>query len=92
MTLFYCAHWQSYVSGTLRLGKVDVTEAQCMIMLIHLISAVFGPEIWMTKVFEYLCFCSVINQFDIFKHKKLNFRHKVKEIERIEIVNHTLNK
>lgn len=52
MTLFYCAHWQSYVSGTLRLGKVDVTEAQCMIMLIHLISAVFGPTIWMAKVFN----------------------------------------
>ncbi|XP_055314568.1 choline/ethanolaminephosphotransferase 1 isoform X3 [Sitodiplosis mosellana] len=49
MTLFYCAHWQSYVSGTLRLGKVDVTEAQCMIMLIHMISAVFGPEIWIAK-------------------------------------------
>ncbi|XP_055314569.1 choline/ethanolaminephosphotransferase 1 isoform X4 [Sitodiplosis mosellana] len=51
MTLFYCAHWQSYVSGTLRLGKVDVTEAQCMIMLIHMISAVFGPEIWIAKIF-----------------------------------------
>lgn len=51
MTLFYCAHWQSYVSGTLRLGKVDVTEAQCMIILIHLISAVFGPNIWMAKVY-----------------------------------------
>ncbi|XP_031640941.1 cholinephosphotransferase 1 isoform X3 [Contarinia nasturtii] len=51
MTLFYCAHWQSYVSGTLRLGKVDVTEAQCMIIMIHLISAVFGPGIWMAKIF-----------------------------------------
>lgn len=50
MTLFYCAHWQSYVSGTLRLGKIDVTEAQCMIMLIHIISAVLGPGIWMSKV------------------------------------------
>lgn len=50
MTLFYCAHWQSYVSGTLRLGRIDVTEAQCMIMLIHIISAVFGPSIWMSKV------------------------------------------
>lgn len=56
MTLFYCAHWQSYVSGTLRLGKIDVTEAQCMIMLIHIISAIFGPGIWMTKVCK--CFIS----------------------------------
>lgn len=52
MTLFYCAHWQSYVSGTLRLGKVDVTEAQCMIIIIHLISAVFGPGIWTAKVYQ----------------------------------------
>ncbi|XP_058836579.1 cholinephosphotransferase 1 isoform X4 [Topomyia yanbarensis] len=50
MTLFYCAHWQTYVSGTLRFGKIDVTEAQCTIIGIHLISAVFGPSIWMTKL------------------------------------------
>ncbi|XP_055628829.1 cholinephosphotransferase 1 isoform X4 [Toxorhynchites rutilus septentrionalis] len=50
MTLFYCAHWQTYVSGTLRFGKIDVTEAQCTIIGIHLISAVFGPSIWMTKM------------------------------------------
>uniref|UniRef100_A0A1Q3G2T6 diacylglycerol cholinephosphotransferase n=1 Tax=Culex tarsalis TaxID=7177 RepID=A0A1Q3G2T6_CULTA len=50
MTLFYCAHWQTYVSGTLRFGRIDVTEAQCTIIGIHLISAVFGPEIWMTKI------------------------------------------
>ncbi|XP_035790908.1 cholinephosphotransferase 1-like isoform X2 [Anopheles albimanus] len=50
MTLFYCAHWQTYVSGTLRFGKIDVTEAQCTIIGIHLISAIFGPSIWMTKV------------------------------------------
>lgn len=50
MTLFYCAHWQTYVSGTLRFGKVDVTEAQVVIMGIHIISAVFGPAVWTTKV------------------------------------------
>lgn len=51
ITLFYCAHWQTYVSGTLRFGKIDVTEAQVTIMGIHIISAMFGPEIWLTKVF-----------------------------------------
>ncbi|XP_053661363.1 cholinephosphotransferase 1 [Anopheles marshallii] len=50
MTLFYCAHWQTYVSGTLRFGRIDVTEAQCTIIGIHMISAVFGPSIWMTKL------------------------------------------
>ncbi|XP_024942469.1 cholinephosphotransferase 1 isoform X10 [Cephus cinctus] len=50
MTLFYCAHWQTYVSGSLRFGKVDVTEAQFTIIGIHLVSAIFGPRIWMTKL------------------------------------------
>lgn len=50
ITLFYCAHWQTYVSGTLRFGRVDVTEAQFTIMFIHLISAIFGPDIWSTKI------------------------------------------
>lgn len=50
MTLFYCAHWQTYVSGSLRFGKVDVTEAQFTIITIHLISAIFGPKVWMMEV------------------------------------------
>ncbi|XP_014213228.1 choline/ethanolaminephosphotransferase 1 isoform X3 [Copidosoma floridanum] len=50
MTLFYCAHWQTYVSGSLRFGKVDVTEAQFTIMFIHLVSAVFGPTIWTKEI------------------------------------------
>ncbi|XP_057340687.1 choline/ethanolaminephosphotransferase 1 isoform X2 [Microplitis mediator] len=50
MTLFYCAHWQSYVSGSLRFGKIDVTEAQFTIISIHLTSAIFGPKIWMTEI------------------------------------------
>ncbi|XP_048516817.1 cholinephosphotransferase 1 isoform X2 [Dendroctonus ponderosae] len=52
MSLFYCAHWQTYVSGTLRFGKVDVTEAQITIMSILLISAIFGPSIWSIKFFR----------------------------------------
>ncbi|XP_058810791.1 cholinephosphotransferase 1 isoform X5 [Phymastichus coffea] len=52
MTLFYCAHWQTYVSGSLRFGKIDVTEAQFVIIGIHLISAIFGPAIW-TKELPY---------------------------------------
>ncbi|KAL3189990.1 hypothetical protein MRX96_020321 [Rhipicephalus microplus] len=50
ITLFYCAHWQTYVSGTLRFGKFDVTEAQFSVMMIHIISAVFGSDIWATKL------------------------------------------
>ncbi|KAF8786613.1 Choline/ethanolaminephosphotransferase 1 like protein [Argiope bruennichi] len=50
MTLFYSAHWQTYVSGTLRFGRFDVTEAQYTVMIIHLISAVFGPTIWSMQI------------------------------------------
>ncbi|CAB3364466.1 Hypothetical predicted protein [Cloeon dipterum] len=50
MTMFYFSHWQTYVSGTLKFTKVDVTEAQCTIMGIHMISAIFGSSIWATKI------------------------------------------
>lgn len=50
ITLFYIAHWQTYVSGTLRFGRFDVTEAQYTVMLIHMISAVCGPSIWSTQI------------------------------------------
>ncbi|XP_017468426.1 PREDICTED: cholinephosphotransferase 1 isoform X2 [Rhagoletis zephyria] len=50
IALFYCAHWQTYVSGTLRFGKIDVTEAQFTIMAIHVISAVFGPDVWQSRI------------------------------------------
>ncbi|XP_008192561.1 cholinephosphotransferase 1 isoform X3 [Tribolium castaneum] len=53
MTLFYCAHWQTYVSGTLRFGRIDVTEAQYTIMGILLLSTIFGPSVWSTKVFGF---------------------------------------
>ncbi|XP_050362460.1 cholinephosphotransferase 1 isoform X2 [Nymphalis io] len=50
MTLFYCAHWQAYVTGTLKMGRIDVTEAQYAIIGIHLISAVLGSDAWATKI------------------------------------------
>jgi hypothetical protein len=49
-TLFYTAHWQTYVSGTLQFGKFDVTEAQFTIIAIHLISAIFGTQIWSSVI------------------------------------------
>ncbi|CAH4036162.1 cholinephosphotransferase 1 isoform X5 [Pieris brassicae] len=50
MTLFYCAHWQAYVTGTLKMGRIDVTEAQYTIICIHLISATLGADVWATQV------------------------------------------
>lgn len=49
-TLFYTAHWQTYVSGTLVFGKFDVTEAQFTIIGIHLFSALFGSQVWASVV------------------------------------------
>ncbi|XP_042239799.1 cholinephosphotransferase 1-like isoform X5 [Homarus americanus] len=50
VTLFYCAHWQTYVSGTLRFGFIDVTEAQFGVMAIHIISVIFGSSFWSLKL------------------------------------------
>ena len=51
LTLFYCAHWRAYVSGSLHFGRVDVTEAQLSIMALHVISATFGRPIWAATLF-----------------------------------------
>jgi hypothetical protein len=48
--LFYCAHWQAYVSGTLHFGKIDVTEAQYAVIAVHLVTFFVGPEIWSKKI------------------------------------------
>ncbi|XP_049864928.1 cholinephosphotransferase 1 isoform X6 [Pectinophora gossypiella] len=50
MTLFYCAHWQAYVTGTLKLGRIDVTEAQYSIIIIQLLSATLGADFWATQL------------------------------------------
>lgn len=55
MTLFYCAHWQAYVTGTLKMGRIDVTEAQYSIIAIHLVSAILGPNFWATQVTSSNC-------------------------------------
>ncbi|KAM3958134.1 choline/ethanolaminephosphotransferase 1 bbc isoform 2-T2 [Aphomia sociella] len=66
MTLFYCAHWQAYVTGTLKMGRIDVTEAQYSIIGIHLVSAVLGPDFWSTQIptlnisINLICNCGVI--------------------------------
>lgn len=51
MVLFYIAHWQTYISGTLKFGKFDVTEAQMCIIMIHTISFLFGVDFWNIQLF-----------------------------------------
>ncbi|GAB6033220.1 hypothetical protein CHUAL_012823 [Chamberlinius hualienensis] len=50
ITLFYSAHWQTYVSGTLRFGKFDVTEAQFGVIALQLVSATFGTSVWSLQI------------------------------------------
>lgn len=44
--LFYTAHWQTYVSGTLRFGSFDVTEIQFSIIFMLILTAICGNSIW----------------------------------------------
>ncbi|XP_027011017.1 choline/ethanolaminephosphotransferase 1a [Tachysurus fulvidraco] len=48
--MFYCAHWQTYVSGTLRFGIIDVTEVQMFIILVYLLAAVGGSVFWQSVI------------------------------------------
>uniref|UniRef100_A0AAY4EJ84 Choline/ethanolaminephosphotransferase 1 n=1 Tax=Denticeps clupeoides TaxID=299321 RepID=A0AAY4EJ84_9TELE len=50
MFMFYCAHWQTYVSGTLRFGIIDVTEVQLFIISMHLLAAIGGVTFWQTPL------------------------------------------
>lgn len=48
--MFYCAHWQAYVSGTIKFGTIDVTEIQVAGMVIFIVSGIFGVQIWSQQV------------------------------------------
>ncbi|XP_054164044.1 cholinephosphotransferase 1-like isoform X2 [Oppia nitens] len=50
VALFYMAHWQTYVTGELRFAKFDVTEAQMTIIIILLVSSMFGTSIWTYEI------------------------------------------
>lgn len=50
MFMFYCAHWQTYVSGTLRFGIIDVTEVQIFFVMVYLLSALGGTAFWQSTI------------------------------------------
>lgn len=52
--LFYIAHWQAYVTGRMRFGHVDATEAQFTMMAVMLLTGMFGTQFWSSKVFGFL--------------------------------------
>jgi len=50
LIVFYSAHWQTHVTDIVVFRKIDVTEVQCAVMLIHLLTGMFGHEMWHYKV------------------------------------------
>jgi len=46
---FYCAHWQTYVSGKLKFGKLDCTEAQFSFIAVYMISTI-SPSFWAISI------------------------------------------
>ncbi|KAL7668525.1 hypothetical protein ACOME3_009223 [Neoechinorhynchus agilis] len=49
LSAFYIAHWQTYVTGELKFGYIDVTEAQCTAMIFQLFCAFVGTQ-WLIPV------------------------------------------
>jgi len=52
--LFYIAHWQTYVTGQMRFGNFDVTEAQITMMVLMMFTAFFGNWVWSWKLLGFL--------------------------------------
>lgn len=50
MTAFYVAHWQTYVTGTLKFGTIDVTEAQLCTYALFFVSGVFGDTLYSMNI------------------------------------------
>nr|XP_054761753.1 cholinephosphotransferase 1-like [Lytechinus pictus] len=48
--VYFTAHWQTYVCGTLKFGKLDVTEGQLGFCAVYLTAAFFGPDVWIKKI------------------------------------------
>ncbi|CAF0745533.1 unnamed protein product [Didymodactylos carnosus] len=46
---FYCAHWQTYISGKLRFGRLDCTETQFSFITFYIISTIY-PNFWTISI------------------------------------------
>eukprot|EP00045_Choanoeca_perplexa_P011807 m.126495 g.126495 ORF g.126495 m.126495 type:complete len:380 (+) comp15774_c0_seq9:88-1227(+) len=49
-TLYYVSHWECYVKGRLRFNEVDVTEAQYLIIVGFILTALFSESIWAIEI------------------------------------------
>jgi len=87
LTLFYFAQWEEYQRGVLELGYVNVTEAQILVMSLHMISFFFGSSVWLKALtigsfsiaLNMLPFCALIGSFVGTAY--VNFRNVVVEIQ-----------
>ncbi|KAI0978896.1 hypothetical protein GJ496_004912 [Pomphorhynchus laevis] len=43
---YYCAHWQTYVTGRLRFGYLDVTEAQVSLIIVYITCFIWQNNYW----------------------------------------------
>lgn len=50
MFVYYSAHWQAYCSGIIHFSWFDVTEAQLLIILMHILTGLFGTSIWQAEI------------------------------------------
>lgn len=56
MVAFYCTHWLCHVTHTMVFGKIDVSEAQWTMILVHSLTAMYGQRFWQTVLFSILGF------------------------------------
>lgn len=67
MLAFFSTHWQDHVTHIMVFGKIDVSEVQFCIITIHLITSLFGQQIWQFEILPnvelryMLCAISVIS-------------------------------
>jgi len=51
MATFFLAHWESHFTGILLLRALaNPVESQCVLMLLMLLTAAFGPRMWLSVV------------------------------------------
>jgi len=86
LTLFYFAQWEEYHRGILELGYFNVTEAQIVVIIHHMISFFLGSKFWLNTIslgpltlsYNQISFVTVV--FSFFGTATVNFRNVMAEI------------
>lgn len=48
--LFYLTHWLAYITGTVRFGKIDITEAQILGVLLFVVCGLCGQQFFLKHI------------------------------------------